>query len=168
MNCVKIYVTGIYRPSIHIGAWAFTMETDITNDEKNTVEIVGSDTETTSNIMQLQGLIEALKGLSFQDNLSYHIHVDSNYIMTALKNRDKYEQYNFRRVKNDEKLQELYRVLDFKHLQLQSANVNKFVIDRLIFNNNLVIIKVEKNSENLGVIQVNRLAVRTLNKRFLD
>lgn len=77
-------------------------------------EISGSATNTTNNLMELEAVIVALKTISesFKEEYNYTVYTDSRYVLLSILNRKEYETKEFKKVKNPEKLKELYTLLD--------------------------------------------------------
>ena len=113
--------------------------------------------------MELQAMIEALKALQIREGFEYNIHTDSKYVMLSILNREEYEAKNFKKVKNVEKLQELYQMLDSHGLEYEDHEGTKFNLESIMYNNDKAVVnfvKVEGHSDNIGNNRADELAVK--------
>ena len=90
---------------------------------------------------------------------------DDTYIkFNPLQDRKEYEAKGFKKVKNVEKLQELYAVLDSKGIACTGYFGSKLYIPMLKFKTNdgikVNFFKVEGHSDNVGNNRADELAVR--------
>ena len=162
---VNVWTDGACTVNTRKGGWGVVLQCpSAVNGKIVTKELSGSDTDTTNNLMELQAMIEALKALQIREGFEYNIHTDSKYVMLSLLNRKEYEAKNFKKVKNVEKLQELYAVLDSKGLIYDAHFGSKLDLETIVFKNNNGIIvnfvKVESHSDNVGNNRADELAVK--------
>ena len=109
---VNVWTDGACTVNTRKGGWGVVLQCpSAVNGKIVTKELSGSDTDTTNNLMELQAMIEALKALQIREGFEYNIHTDSKYVMLSILNRKEYELKGFKKVKNVEKLQELYHIL---------------------------------------------------------
>lgn len=160
MNEINIYTTGTYSTATQKGGWGVLIQQKLADKQEHKIQtILGSDTHTTNNLMKLQALIESLKALNFNELSKYKFFLDSHYLMLSLRNREKYENTNFSKVQNAEKLQELYRVLDSKDLKLnndESLTIKNF----LVFNEHIQFIHNKQVMDNFLYNQCKQLATK--------
>ena len=162
---VNVWTDGACTVNTRKGGWGVVLQCpSAVSGEIITKELSGSDTDTTNNIMELQAMIEALKVLQIREGFEYNVHTDSKYVMLSLLNREEYEAKNFKKVKNVEKLKELYTVLDSKGLTYNGHYGNKSDLATIVFKNNNGIIvnfvKVLGHSDNVGNNRADELAVK--------
>ena len=165
---VNVWTDGACTVNTRKGGWGVVLQCpSAASGEIITKELSGSDTDTTNNIMELQAMIEALKVLQIREGFEYNVHTDSKYVMLSLFNREEYEAKNFKKVKNVEKLKELYAVLDSKGLTYNGHYGSKADLATIVFKNNNDIlvnfIKVEGHSSNIGNNRADELAVKAKN-----
>lgn len=165
---VNVWTDGACTVNTRKGGWGIVLQCpSAASGEIITKELSGSDTDTTNNIMELQAMIEALKVLQIREGFEYNVHTDSKYVMLSLFNREEYEAKNFKKVKNVEKLKELYAVLDSKGLTYNGHYGSKADLATIVFKNNNDIlvnfIKVEGHSSNIGNNRADELAVKAKN-----
>ena len=162
---VIVWTDGACTVNTRKGGWGVVLKCpSAVSREIITKELSGSDTDTTNNLMELQAMIEALKVLQIREGFEYNIHTDSKYVMLSILNRKEYELKGFKKVKNVEKLQELYAVLDSKGLTYNGHYGSKADLATIVFKNNNDIlvnfIKVEGHSDNIGNNRADELAVK--------
>ena len=162
---VNVFTDGACTVTTRKGGWGVVLQCPSAVDGKIiTKELSGSDTDTTNNLMELQAMIEALKALQIREGFEYNIHTDYKYVMLSLLNREEYELKGFKKVKNVEKLKELYAVLDSQGITLHNHLGNKLNLTFIMFKNNDGIIvnfvKVEGHSDNVGNNLADALAVK--------
>ena len=161
---VDVWTDGACTVNTRKGGWGVVLQCLSAVDGKIvTKELSGCATDTTNNLMELQAMIEALKILQVREGFEYNIHTDSKYVMLSLLNREEYEAKNFKKVKNVEKLQELYTVLDSKSLNFHSSVGGKLELSSVTYGNDLAsvnFIKVEGHSDNIGNNRADELAVK--------
>ena len=162
---VNVWTDGACTVNTRKGGWGVVLKCpSAVSGEIITKELSGSDTDTTNNIMELQAMIEALKVLQIREGFQFNIHTDSKYVMLSILNREEYEAKNFKKVKNVEKLQELYAILDSKGLTFSNHFGNKLDLATIVFKNNNGIIvnfvKVEGHSDDVGNNRADELAVK--------
>ena len=161
---VNVWTDGACTVNTRKGGWGVVLQCPSAKDGKIiTKELSGSDTDTTNNLMELQAMIEALKALQIREGFEYNIHTDSKYVMLSILNREEYEAKNFKKVKNVEKLQELYTVLDSKSLNFHSSVGGKVHLSSVTYGNDIAtvnFIKVEGHSDNVGNNRADELAVK--------
>ena len=165
MRIVNVWTDGACTVNTRKGGWGVVLQCPSAVDGKIiTKELSGSDTDTTNNLMELQGMIEAIKALQIREGFEYNIHTDSKYVMLSLLNRKEYEAKNFKKVKNVEKLKELYAVLDSKGLTYDAHFGSKVDLETIVLKNNndilVYFIKVEGHSDNVGNNRADELAVK--------
>lgn len=160
---VNVYTDGACTVSTRKGGWGVVLQCPSAKDGNLiTKELSGSDTDTTNNLMELQAMIEALKALQIREGFEYNIHTDSKYVLLSLLNRQEYESKGFKKVKNVEKLQELYTVLDSKPLTFHTAVGGKGELSSVTYGNDIVtvnFIKVLGHGDNEGNNRADQLAV---------
>lgn len=162
---VNVFTDGACSVPTRKGGWGVVFQTigDVSGKLVQK-ELSGSSTDTTNNLMELQGMIEALKALQIRKGFEYNIHTDSKYVMLSILNRLEYEAKDFKKVKNVEKLQELYTVLDSKGLTYNGHYGNKLDLATILFKNNdrvlVNFIKVDGHSDNVGNNLADELAVK--------
>lgn len=165
MRTVNIFTDGACSVPTRKGGWGVVFQTigDVSGKLVQK-ELSGSATDTTNNLMELQAMIEALKALQIREGFEYNIHTDSKYVMLSILNREEYEAKNFKKVKNIEKLKELYAVLDSKGIAISDHSGSKSDLTTIEFKNNKGItvnfIKVEGHSDNVGNNRADELAVK--------
>lgn len=161
---VNVWTDGACTVNTRKGGWGVVLQCPSAVDGKIiTKELSGSDTDTTNNLMELQAMIEALKALQIREGFEYNIHTDSKYVMLSILNREEYEAKGFKKVKNVEKLQELYTVLDSKSLNFHSSVGGKVHLSSVTYGNDIAtvnFIKVEGHSDNVGNNRADELAVQ--------
>ena len=162
---VNVWTDGACTVNTRKGGWGVVLQCPSAVDGKIvTKELSGSSSDTTNNLMELQAMIEALKALQIREGFEYNIHTDSKYVMLSILNREEYEAKNFKKVKNVEKLQELYAVLDLKGLTYDAHFGSKLDLETIVFKNNdgikVNFIKVEGHSDNIGNNRADELAVK--------
>ena len=162
---VDVWTDGACTVNTRKGGWGVVLQCpSAASGEIITKELSGSDTDTTNNLMELQAMIEAVKILQIREGFQFNIHTDSKYVMLSLLNREEYEAKNFKKVKNVEKLKELYAVLDSKGLTYNGHYGSKADLATIVFKNNNGIIvnfvKVEGHSDNVGNNRADELAVK--------
>ena len=162
---VNVWTDGACTVNTRKGGWGIVLQCpSAASGEIITKELSGSDTDTTNNLMELQAMIEALKVLQIREGFEYNIHTDSKYVMLSILNREEYEAKAFKKVKNVEKLKELYAVLDSQGITLHNHLGNKLNLTFIMFKNNDGIIvnfvKVEGHSDNVGNNLADALAVK--------
>ncbi len=169
MRIVNVWTDGACTVNTRKGGWGVVLQCPSAVDGKIvTKELSGSSSDTTNNIMELQGMIEAIKALQIREGFEYNIHTDSKYVMLSLLNRKEYEAKNFKKVKNVEKLKELYAVLDSKGLTYDAHFGSKLDLETIVLKNNNDIlvnfIKVDGHSDNIGNNRADELAVQAKSK----
>ena len=162
---VNVWTDGACTVNTRKGGWGVVLQCPSAVDGKIvTKELSGSSSDTTNNIMELQAMIEALKALQIREGFEYNIHTDSKYVMLSLLNRKEYELKGFKKVKNVEKLQELYTVLDSKGLIYDTHFGSKLDLETIVFKTNdgitVNFVKVEGHSDNVGNNRADELAVK--------
>lgn len=162
---VNVWTDGACTVNTRKGGWGVVLQCpSAVNDEIITKELSGSATDTTNNLMELQAMIEAVKVLQVREGFEYNIHTDSKYVMLSILNREEYEAKGFKKVKNIEKLKELYAVLDSKSLTYDAHFGSKLDLATIVLKNNNDIlvnfIKVEGHSDNVGNNRADELAVK--------
>lgn len=162
---VNVWTDGACTVNTRKGGWGVVLKCpSAVSGEIITKELSGSDTDTTNNIMELQAMIEAIKILQIREGFRFNIHTDSKYVMLSILNREEYEAKNFKKVKNVDKLQELYAVLDSKGIAISDHSGSKSDLTTIEFKNNKGItvnfIKVEGHSDNVGNNRADELAVK--------
>ena len=164
MRTVNIFTDGACSVPTRKGGWGVVFQTigDVSGKLVQK-ELSGSATDTTNNLMELQAMIEALKQVQIREGFEYNIHTDSKYVMLSLLNRKEYEAKNFKKVKNVEKLQELYHMLDLHELEYEDHEGTKIDLESIMYNNDKAVvnfIKVEGHSNNVGNNRADELAVK--------
>ena len=162
---VNVWTDGACTVNTRKGGWGVVLQCPSAKDGKIiTKELSGSDTDTTNNLMELQAMIEALKALQIREGFEYNIHTDSKYVMLSILNRKEYELKGFKKVKNVQKLQELYAVLDSKGLIYDTHFGSKLDLETIVFKNNndtlVNFIKVKGHSDDVGNNRADELAVK--------
>ena len=158
---VNVFTDGACTVNTRKGGWGVVLQCPSAKDGRIvSKELSGSDTDTTNNLMELQAMIEALKALQIREGFEYNIHTDSKYVMLSLLNRKEYEAKNFKKVKNFEKLQELYTILDEKGLSIVHADGDKSNFTTMSCTKPVHFIKVEGHSDNVGNNRADELAVQ--------
>ena len=162
---VNVWTDGACTVNTRKGGWGIVLQCPSNaNGEIITKELSGSGTDTTNNLMELQAMIEALKILQIREGFQFNIHTDSKYVMLSLLNREEHEAKNFKKVKNVEKLKELYAVLDSKGLTYDAHFGSKVDLETIVLKNNndilVYFIKVEGHSDNVGNNRADELAVK--------
>ena len=165
---VNVFTDGACTVNTRKGGWGVVLQCPSAKDGKIvTKELSGSSSDTTNNIMELQGMIEAIKALQIREGFEYNIHTDSKYVMLSLLNRKEYEAKDFKKVKNVDKLKELYSVLDSKFLKFHTSVGNKTELSSVTYGNGLAsvnFIKVDGHSDNVGNNRADELAVQAKSK----
>ena len=161
---VNVWTDGACTVNTRKGGWGVVLQCpSAVSGEIITKELSGSATDTTNNLMELQAMIEALKILQIREGFQFNIHTDSKYVMLSLLNREEYELRGFKKVKNVDKLKELYSVLDSKFLKFHTSVGNKTELSSVTYGNDLAsvnFIKVDGHSDNVGNNRADELAVR--------
>ena len=158
---VNVWTDGACTVNTRKGGWGVVLQCPSAKDGCIvSKELSGSDTDTTNNLMELQAMIEALKALQIREGFEYNIHTDSKYVMLSILNRKEYEAKNFKKVKNVEKLQELYTILDEKGLSIVHADGDKSNFTTMSCTKPVHFIKVEGHSDNVGNNRADELAVK--------
>ena len=154
MRIVNVWTDGACTVNTRKGGWGIVLQCpSAASGEIITKELSGSDTDTTNNLMELQAMIEALKALQIREGFEFNIHTDSKYVMLSLFNREEYEAKGFKKVKNVEKLQELYQMLDSHGLEYEDHEGTKFNLESIMYNNDEAVVnfvKIEGHSDNVG------------------
>ena len=165
---VNVFTDGACTVNTRKGGWGVVLQCPSAKDGKIvTKELSGSSSDTTNNIMELQGMIEAIKALQIREGFEYNIHTDSKYVMLSILNREEYELKGFKKVKNVDKLKELYSVLDSKFLKFHTSVGNKTELSSVTYGNGLAsvnFIKVDGHSDNVGNNRADELAVQAKSK----
>lgn len=161
---VNVFTDGACTVNTRKGGWGVVFQTigDVSGKLVQK-ELSGSSTDTTNNLMELQGMIEALKQVQIREGFEYNIHTDSKYVMLSLLNREEYETKNFKKVKNVEELQELYTALDSKSLTFHTSVGGKVALSSVTYGNDIAtvnFIKVDGHSDNVGNNLADELAVK--------
>ena len=162
---VNVWTDGACTVNTRKGGWGVVLQCpSAASGEIITKELSGSAIDTTNNLMELQAMIEAVKVLQIREGFQFNIHTDSKYVMLSILNRLEYESKGFKKVKNVEKLKELYAVLDSKGLIYNGHYGSKVELATIVFKNNNGIIvnfvKVEGHSDNVGNNRADELAVK--------
>ena len=161
---VNVWTDGACTVNTRKGGWGVVLQCPSAVDGKIvTKELSGSATDTTNNLMELQAMIEALKALQIREGFEYNIHTDSKYVMLSLLNRKEYEDKSFKKVKNTEKLKELYTVLDMHQLNFHTSTGSKTDLANVTYGNDKAtvnFIKVLGHSDNVGNNRADELAVK--------
>ena len=161
---VNVFTDGACTVTTRKGGWGVVLQCPSAKDGRIvSKELSGSDTDTTNNLMELQAVIEALKVLQIREGFEFNIHTDSKYVMLSLLNRKEYEAKSFKKVKNVEKLKELYTVLDSTSLNFHSSVGTKLALSSVTYGNDTAtvnFIKVEGHSDNVGNNRADELAVK--------
>ena len=162
---VNVFTDGACTVTTRKGGWGVVLQCPSAKDGRIvSKELSGSDTDTTNNLMELQAVIEALKQVQIREGFEYNVHTDSKYVMLSILNRKEYEAKNFKKIKNVEKLKELYAVLDSKGLTYNGHYGSKSDLATIVFKNQNGIIvnfvKVEGHSDNVGNNRADELAVK--------
>ena len=161
---VDVWTDGACTVNTRKGGWGVVLQCPSAKDGKIiTKELSGSDTDTTNNLMELQAMIEALKALQIREGFQFNIHTDSKYVMLSILNRKEYEDKSFKKIKNTEKLQELYYMLDLHELEYEDHEGTKIALEFIMYNNDKTVvnfIKVEGHSDNVGNNRADELAVK--------
>ena len=164
---VNIFTDGACTVNTRKGGWGVVLQCPSAKDGKIiTKELSGCATDTTNNLMELQAMIEALKILQVREGFEYNIHTDSKYVMLSLLNRKEYEDKSFKKVKNTEKLKELYTVLDMHQLNFHTSTGSKTDLANVTYGNDKAtvnFIKVLGHSDNVGNNRADELAVQAKN-----
>ena len=165
---VNVWTDGACTVTTRKGGWGVVLQCpSAASGEIITKELSGSDTDTTNNLMELQAMIEALKILQIREGFEFNIHTDSKYVMLSILNRKEYELKGFKKVKNVDKLKELYSVLDSKFLKFHTSVGNKTELSSVTYGNGLAsvnFIKVDGHSDNVGNNRADELAVQAKSK----
>ena len=162
---VNVWTDGACTVNTRKGGWGVVFQTvgDVSGKLVQK-ELSGSDTDTTNNLMELQAMIEALKQVQIREGFQFNIHTDSKYVMLSILNRKEYELKGFKKVKNVQKLQELYAVLDSKGLTYDTHFGSKLDLETIVFKTNdgitVNFVKVEGHSDNVGNNRADELAVQ--------
>ena len=167
MRTVNIFTDGACSVPTRKGGWGVVFQTigDVSGKLVQK-ELSGSAPDTTNNLMELQAMIEALKQVQIREGFEYNIHTDSKYVMLSILNRKEYEAKDFKKVKNVEKLQELYYMLDLHELEYEDHEGTKVDLGSIMYNNDKAVvnfIKVEGHSNNVGNNRADELAVKAKN-----
>ena len=161
---VNVWTDGACTVNTRKGGWGVVLQCPSAKDGRIvSKELSGSDTDTTNNLMELQAVIEALKVLQIREGFEYNIHTDSKYVMLSLLNRKEYEDKSFKKVKNTEKLKELYTVLDMHQLNFHTSTGSKTDLANVTYGNDKAtvnFIKVLGHSDNVGNNRADELAVK--------
>ena len=162
---VDVWTDGACTVNTRKGGWGVVLQClSAASGEIITKELSGSDTDTTNNLMELQATIEALKVLRIREGFQFNIHTDSKYVMLSILNRKEYEAKGFKKVKNVQKLQELYAVLDSKGLIYDAHFGSKLDLETIVFKTNdgitVNFVKVEGHSDDVGNNRADELAVK--------
>ena len=161
---VNVWTDGACTVNTRKGGWGVVLQCPSAKDGRIvSKELSGSDTDTTNNLMELQAMIEALKALQIREGFEYNIHTDSKYVMLSILNREEYEAKNFKKVKNTEKLKELYTVLDMHQLNFHTSTGSKTDLANVTYGNDKAtvnFIKVLGHSDNVGNNLADALAVQ--------
>lgn len=105
-----------------LGSWLVTANCP---DRSLFKQWTGSQVNTTNNLMELEGIIQALQVLRISSQFKIQVHIDSKYALLSLLNRREYEYLNFKGVKNADKLKQLYQLLDENGLLLVVSQGDK-------------------------------------------
>ena len=161
---VNVWTDGACTVNTRKGGWGVVLKCpSAVSREIITKELSGSATDTTNNLMELQATIEALKVLQIREGFQFNIHTDSKYVMLSILNRKEYEAKSFKKVKNVEKLQELYHMLDLHELEYEDHEGTKIDLESIMYNNDKAVvnfIKVAGHSDNVGNNRADELAVK--------
>lgn len=164
---VNVFTDGACTVTTRKGGWGVVLQCPSAKDGRIvSKELSGSDTDTTNNLMELQAVIEALKVLQIREGFEYNIHTDSKYVMLSILNRKEYEDKSFKKVKNTEKLKELYTVLDMHQLNFHTSTGSKTDLANVTHGNDKAtvnFIKVLGHSDNVGNSLADALAVQAKN-----
>ena len=164
---VNVWTDGACTVNTRKGGWGVVLQCPSAKDGRIvSKELSGSDTDTTNNLMEIQAVIEALKVLQIREGFEYNIHTDSKYVMLSLLNRKEYEDKSFKKVKNTEKLKELYTVLDMHQLNFHTSTGSKTDLANVTYGNDKAtvnFIKVLGHSDNVGNNLADVLAVQAKN-----
>ena len=165
---VNVWTDGACTVNTRQGGWGVVLQCpSAVSSEIIAKKLFGSATDTTNNLMELQAMIEALKALQIREGFEYNIHTDSKYVMLSILNREEYELRGFKKVKNVDKLKELYSVLDSKFLKFHTSVGNKTELSSVTYGNGLAsvnFIKVDGHSDNVGNNRADELAVQAKSK----
>ena len=165
---VNVFTDGACTVNTRKGGWGVVLQCPSAKDGKIvTKELSGSSSDTTNNIMELQGMIEAIKALQIREGFEYNIHTDSKYVMLSILNREEYELKGFKKVKNVDKLKELYYMLDLHELEYEDHEGTKVDLGSIMYNNDKAVvnfIKVDGHSDNVGNNRADELAVQAKSK----
>ena len=164
---VNVFTDGACTVTTRKGGWGVVLQCPSAKDGRIvSKELSGSDTDTTNNLMELQAMIEALKVLQIREGFEYNIHTDSKYVMLSILNRKEYEDKSFKKIKNTEKLKELYTVLDMHQLNFHTSTGSKTDLANVTYGNDKAtvnFIKVLGHSDNVGNNLADALAVKAKN-----
>ena len=164
---VNVFTDGACTVTTRKGGWGVVLQCPSAKDGRIiSKELSGSDTDTTNNLMELQAVIEALKQVQIREGFEYNIHTDSKYVMLSILNRKEYEDKSFKKIKNTEKLKELYTVLDMHQLNFHTSTGSKTDLANVTYGNDKAtvnFIKVLGHSDNVGNNRADALAVQAKN-----
>ena len=164
---VNVFTDGACTVTTRKGGWGVVLQCPSAKDGRIiSKELSGSDTDTTNNLMELQAVIEALKQVQIREGFEYNIHTDSKYVMLSILNRKEYEDKSFKKIKNTEKLKELYTVLDMHQLNFHTSTGSKTDLANVTYGNDKAtvnFIKVLGHSDNVGNNLADALAVQAKN-----
>lgn len=149
------------------GGWGVVFEASERNIQR---QIAGCATNTTNNKMELMGVIKALEMLKDVSEHEVKIHMDSNYTMLGILNRQEYESKDFKKVANPDLLKELYVLLDKHNFSIDPSQYSKTDLQAMSSDNsNLTFIKVKGHSDNPGNEKADKLATRAkVNQKNFD
>lgn len=116
MQQVHIFTDGSCDTLSRLGGWASIMTLPEANIEHT---LYGSESETTNNRMELEGVIQAFKSLKNLDKYEFHLHTDSTYVLGALTNGHSWLLK--KKLPNRDKVIELLEIQ--AELQSQGANI---------------------------------------------
>lgn len=119
----------------------------VCKEKRITRKLSGSAINTTNNLMELEALIQGIKTIlpKYSEDNTYEFFTDSSYVLLSIRNRYEYESKDFKKVKNADKLKELYGLLDTLSFSFNPENYSKTGLTT-ICNKNVSFTKVEGHS----------------------
>lgn len=137
------------------GGWGVHFRADSAGIKRN---MYGGSKHTTNNLMELEALIVALRSIKNVHKHQFDIYIDSSYVLLSVLNRREYDERGYKRVKNVEKLKELYSALDNLGFVFNPNDYDKSDL-RSITSKNIRLVKVQGHSGVRGNEIADSLAV---------
>lgn len=119
IQTVSIFTDGSCNVPARTGGWGVHISLDGTDKTK---DLCGSVKDTTNNLMELEGMLQAIKAVDVsKSGYQYEFNTDSKYVLQVMANQEKYEASGYKKVANVEKVKELFQSLSDRGIVLETT-----------------------------------------------